>query len=106
MGSFDVLNGIIGKGSIPKEAIENLEGKQILFKPTGQKDYRLEVSGGKISVNQEGSTSPSVTISGQDEVLSDVFTGKLNAISAFMSGKIKVSGDVMLAQSLVSVLKK
>lgn len=106
MGSFDVLNGIISKENIPKEAVGSLEGKQILFKPSGQKDYVLQVSGGEVSVKEGSSTSPAVTISGQDETLTDIFTGKLNAISAFMSGKIKVSGDVMLAQSLVSILKK
>jgi putative sterol carrier protein len=32
-----------------------------------------------------------------------MLTGELNGISAFMSGKLKVEGDMMLAQRLPSI---
>jgi putative sterol carrier protein len=35
----------------------------------------------------------------------DIITGKLDAMKAFMSGKLKVSGNVMLATRLTSFFR-
>ncbi|HKI57157.1 MAG TPA: SCP2 sterol-binding domain-containing protein [Trueperaceae bacterium] len=45
---------------------------------------------------------PDVTIRVSDEDLIALMKGDLNPMAAFMTGKLKVKGDVMLAQKLVS----
>ncbi|KAG7160939.1 Peroxisomal multifunctional enzyme type 2-like [Homarus americanus] len=48
---------------------------------------------------------PSVTLTLEDDDMVALVTGKLNAQKAFMSGKLKVSGNVMLTQKLQPFLK-
>lgn len=46
----------------------------------------------------------SLTVSDTDMV--DLAHGKLNPQSAFMKGKLKIAGNIMLTQKLVPVLKQ
>lgn len=46
------------------------------------------------------------TIQTRDEHFIDLFTGKLGAENALLSGKIKFSGDVLLAMRFADLLKK
>ena len=48
---------------------------------------------------------PNVTLTLEDEDMVALGTGKLNPQKAFMSGKLKVSGNVMLTQKLQPLLK-
>jgi putative sterol carrier protein len=52
-----------------------------------------------------GSNKPDVTIAVADKDFVDLANGKLNGQKAFMQGKIKVKGNVMLATKLDTVLK-
>ena len=55
-------------------------------------------------VTTEG-TSPSadVTITMEDEDFVALMTGELNGMTAFMTGKLQVEGDLMLAQRMPSI---
>ncbi|KAH8158903.1 SCP2 sterol-binding domain-containing protein [Xylaria telfairii] len=51
-------------------------------------------------------TKPNVTLSLSDEDFSKLVAGQANAQRLFMSGKLKVKGDVMKATKLDPILKK
>ncbi|KAL5035272.1 hypothetical protein BDV3_005228 [Batrachochytrium dendrobatidis] len=59
----------------------------------------------KGEVTKEAGAKPDITISVKDEDFVALAQGKLNGQKAFMSGKIKVKGAVMLATKLDGVFK-
>ncbi|MEJ2666143.1 MAG: SCP2 sterol-binding domain-containing protein [Deinococcales bacterium] len=60
------------------------------------------LQGGVLKAIDGNAEAPDVTIRISDENLIDLMKGQLNPMSAFMTGKLKVQGNVMLAQKLVS----
>ena len=61
-------------------------------------------AGGSISSGSSGNAKLTVTVSDSDFV--DLYQGKLNPQMAFMSGKVKVKGDIGLALKLGNLLKQ
>ena len=53
---------------------------------------------------EEGDGAANCTITVGDEDFVNIVTGKLNAQMAFMSGKLKIQGDMGLAMKLTTVL--
>ncbi|KAF8374177.1 hypothetical protein PRIPAC_80606 [Pristionchus pacificus] len=48
---------------------------------------------------------PNVTVTIDDEIFVAVSAGELDPVKAFMSGKVKAKGNIMLMQKLTTVLK-
>ena len=63
----------------------------------------VTIKGGEATVTAGTATSPNVTISMDDNDLIKMFKGELNAMMAFMTGKLKVDGDLMMAQKLANL---
>ena len=60
---------------------------------------------GALTVN-EGQASPyTVAVNMADDDLVALMTGKLDGMTAFMTGKLKLDGDIMFAQRLGSLFK-
>lgn len=57
---------------------------------------------GTLTAHDGQAAAPDVTIHVSDDNLVRLMKGDLNPMSAFLTGKVKVDGDVMLAQRLVS----
>lgn len=55
--------------------------------------------------NPEEGVKPDTTLSVTDTDLVDIALGKLNPQVAFMKGKLKITGNIMLTQKLVPLLK-
>jgi len=78
------------------------------FKITGDGggEYYLDLQKGKTSdfVGKGTHDGPGATITVSDEDWLGMINGTLNPMQAFMSGKIKIDGDMTLAMSLQQVM--
>ncbi|MFC4075830.1 SCP2 sterol-binding domain-containing protein [Salinithrix halophila] len=66
--------------------------------------FQMRLSGGKVEVKEEPAEKPNCTIQMTAADFKDMILGNLNATSAFMTGKLKVKGDLTQAMRLQSVL--
>ena len=66
-------------------------------------DYYLVVKDGTLDVQQGEHDDPSVTLSMSTDTLKGVMNGEINGMTAFMTGKLKATGNVMLATKLTSL---
>ncbi|KAG2178481.1 hypothetical protein INT44_001633 [Umbelopsis vinacea] len=80
--------------------IKNSEGKEQIFTIDLRKDGEGELYKGK------GKAKPSVSITIKDNDFIDLASGKLNGQKAYMTGKLKARGQLMLAMKLDSVFKQ
>jgi putative sterol carrier protein len=69
----------------------------------GGGQWNCSVADGALSVDEGTHDSPSVTLSMAASDFLDLVNGKLNGQMAFMSGKLKIAGDMSLAMKLGSI---
>jgi len=62
--------------------------------------WYVEVKEGTCNVAEGAHASPSVTLTMTAETWLAIVNKELNGMQAFMSGKLKASGDIMLAQRI------
>jgi putative sterol carrier protein len=93
-----------------REFFEGLEGRldpaktagmtnSYVFDIDGAGTWRVDVNDGNVSV-QEGEGDADATISASDDTFQQIASGDLNATTAYMTGKLKVSGDMGAAMKL------
>jgi len=68
--------------------------------------YQLHLSGESAKVEEGEKVSADCTIQMDARDFKEMLLGKLNATSAFMTGKLKVKGDLGRAMKLQTVLSK
>ena len=62
--------------------------------------WNVTINDGTCQVQEGSHDSPTVTMTMSSETWLALVNNELNGIQAFMSGKLKVSGDIMLAQRI------
>ena len=70
-----------------------------LFDIEGAGQWKVDVRDGSVSVS-EGSGDADVTISASEDTFDQIASGALNPTTAYMSGKIKIKGDMGAAMRL------
>ena len=65
-----------------------------------QVDVALDVAGGACTVSKGAAKEATVALTLAAPDFLRLITGKLNGVNAFMSGKLKLKGDMMLAQTM------
>ncbi|MDT8893653.1 SCP2 sterol-binding domain-containing protein [Halomonas sp. I1] len=66
-------------------------------------DHYLKVVDGELEICTGEHEDPSVSLSLSTETLKGVMSGEINGMTAFMTGKLKATGNVMLATRLTSL---
>jgi putative sterol carrier protein len=70
-----------------------------LFDIDGAGQWKVDVRDGNVTVT-EGAEDADVTISTSEETFEKITSGEQNATSAYMTGKLKVKGDMGAAMKL------
>jgi putative sterol carrier protein len=93
-----------------QEFFQNLESRadssktagmtnSFLFDIEGAGQWKVDVDDGKVTVT-EGGGEADVTISTSQETFEKIVAGEVNPTSAYMTGKLKIKGDMGAAMKL------
>jgi putative sterol carrier protein len=77
---------------------------QVVLTGEGGGDYFMELAGGSFKTGKGKAESPKLTITQSVADWREINAGRLNPQMAFMSGKLKISGDMSLAMKLGSIM--
>jgi putative sterol carrier protein len=70
-----------------------------VFEIEGAGTWKVDVQDGSVSV-AEGGGDADATISASEETFGQIASGDLNATTAYMTGKLKIKGDMGAAMKL------
>ena len=68
-------------------------------------EWFVTIKEGTLKIDAGKDENPRLTITADAQDMLEIFTGNLNAMAAFASGKLKVSGDLGLSMKLMNFLK-
>ncbi len=71
----------------------------------GGSQFYTDIKDGALQVKEGTHASPNITITMAAKDYLDLVNGKLNGQMAFMSGKLKIKGDMSLAMKLQSLFR-
>ncbi|MCA1771571.1 MAG: SCP2 sterol-binding domain-containing protein [Halomonas sp.] len=66
-------------------------------------NHYLDIQDGKLDIQEGEHDDPSVSLSMSTDTLKGIMNGGINGMTAFMTGKLKATGNVMLATKLTSL---
>lgn len=70
----------------------------------GGGDWSVKIADGKAEVNKGAAAAPNITLTSTDENWLSIVNGKTSGQTAFLTGKLKIQGDMSLAMKLQSVI--
>jgi putative sterol carrier protein len=93
-----------------REFFESLEGRidpskttgmtnSYVFEIDGAGTWKVDVQDGSVAVT-EGGGDADATISASEETFEQIASGDMNATTAYMTGKLKIKGDMGAAMKL------
>jgi putative sterol carrier protein len=68
--------------------------------------YHVDIADGKLDSQKGPATNPDLTLTAAGDDLVKIFTGGLDPTAAFMSGKLKIKGNMALALKLQSLFAR
>jgi len=87
-----------------KQYFDTLPDRFVATASNGGGTYHVKVDDGTMAVAEGPADSPNTTIKMAADDYVQMVNGKLSGTMAFMKGKLKVTGNVMLAQKMQAFL--
>lgn len=100
----DVVKSLDGLPDLKKEIVSI--NKTFQFNVSDGNPFFVHAGNGEVTVGEGTGQQVSATIIATEQVLADLFSGKLDGVQAFMQGKLKISGDIFSVQKLSSSILK
>jgi putative sterol carrier protein len=82
----------------------NAKVQQVITTPDGERRYWLKTENGLVDMGSGDIKGPDATITQDYDTAVSLARGELNALSAYMTGKIRISGNLMLLMGLQGAL--
>jgi putative sterol carrier protein len=80
--------------------------QQVIATPEGERRYWMRTEDGRIAMGPGDIQTPDATISQDYDTAVGLARGEVNAVSAYMTGKIKISGNLMMLMGLTGALSE
>ena len=78
--------------------------QNVIVTAEGQRRYWMRISGGEVDMGAGDAEHPDATIEQDYQTAAALARSELNPVSAFMTGKIRVNGSMMLLMQLQGAL--
>jgi putative sterol carrier protein len=78
--------------------------QQVISTPDGERRYWMRTQDGRIDMGPGDASNPDATIAQDYDTATALARGELNAVSAYMTGKLRISGNLMLLMGLQGAL--
>jgi putative sterol carrier protein len=78
--------------------------QQVISTTDGERRYWMKTEGGRIDMGPGDVEAPDATIAQDYDTAVGLARGEVNAVSAYLTGKIKISGNLMLLMGLQGAL--
>jgi putative sterol carrier protein len=91
---------------LPDKAGDTKAVIQLDLTGEGGGQWVLDIAGGECKVRNEKAAQSDVTVTMDAEDFAALYRNQLNPVQAFMSGRIKVSGNVGLVMQLLNWFKR
>jgi putative sterol carrier protein len=105
--AFDkIFQGMVDAFLADKAGTANATIQWDIETPAGARTYQLQIEGGKCTWHRGPNKPATVTLKAAAPDFLRLITGKLNGMQAYFTGKLKVSGEIMLAQKQESWFAK
>jgi putative sterol carrier protein len=78
--------------------------ENVIATPDGQKRYWIKIADGEVDMGPGPAEQPDASIEQDYETAAALARSELNPVSAFMTGKIRINGSMMLLMQLQGAL--
>ena len=78
--------------------------QQVITTPDGERRYWIRIQDGSIDLGQGKIDAPDATITQDYDTAVALAKSQLNPVTAFMSGKLRISGNMMLLMQLQAAI--
>ena len=78
--------------------------QQVISTPDGEKRYFMKIADGQAYVGMGDAPNPDATVSQDYDTSVSIYKNELSPVAAYMSGRIKVSGNLMKLMTMQGVL--
>ncbi len=80
--------------------------QQVITGPDGDRRYWIKIEGGAIDMGQGDIEAPDATVTQDYDTAVALAKSEINPVTAFMSGKIRIAGNMMLLMQLQGAISE